>query len=230
MGREVTAGVLNAGALSCVLAANLVFGRHIKKVSDAAVTILTPPPLAFTIWAVLYSLLVVTCAAQFYDPLIVKALSGWFILSCAGTIAWLVLYTRQRLIAAAVSLCLTTVCIGLCYARVQTWRAIAHVGWPRVVATVTFSLYFGWTLLAACLNLLQTTPPKWAAALGRIAYVLAYATVTAVGFALRDPLIGLPLGWATVLRGLIRCDPLAGAFGALTIVTSGTIALYNALA
>ncbi len=229
--QDVIVAIVNCVAFAIVLIVNASWEKRIKPVSDAHETRLTPPPPAFAIWGVIYSLLVAMCVGQYYDHAVVESLSGWFLLSCAGNIAWLYLYTHENLRLSALTLFLTTAAIGVAYARVQVWSTIASATWSRIVASVTFSLYFGWTLLASLLNLLQIAPAKIRQnlALTISAYGGSYITVSLLGFALQDPCICLPLAWASLWRGIVRRDAIAAVVGSLALLTSVSIAIYNGL-
>lgn len=225
---DIVAGALNIVGLSVVLMTNRVLGKKIKPISEANPTPITPPPPAFSIWAILYSLLITVCIAQFYDTEIVHRLSGWFLLSCAGTIAWLLSYTRSCIKMAATVLALTTACIGVCYARVQYWSLDrTDASWPRILTSVTFSLYFGWTLLATALNGLQICRLKERKLTQIAAYVPLYAVFTAIGFTLKDPCIGIPFAWATLWRGAWMHDALSLGVGVLAAATSIAIGIYR---
>lgn len=223
MRADVTIGALNACALGIALMANWIFGRRIKPISGAHPTPLTPPALAFSIWGLLYALLIAVCVAQFYDPSIVRHLSGWFALSCAGTIAWLMAYTRTYLKSATIILVLTTASIGLCYGRVQVRSTWQDAAWSRVIASVTFSLYFGWTLVATALNTLQASHLQ-----GRVGhttlqiagYTMLYAVVAGLAFSRKDPCIVLPLGWAALWRGVWMREALPIVAGTISTLSS----------
>ena len=225
---DIVAGALNIVALSIVLMANWVLGKKIKPISEANPTPITPPPPAFSIWGILYSLLITVCIAQFYDTGIIHRLSGWFILSCAGTLAWLLLYTHSCIKTSAAVLALTTACIGVCYARVQYWSfEWTGASWPRILTSVTFSLYFGWTLLATALNALQIFRLEEQKLTQIAAYVPLYTVLTAVGFTLQDPCIGIPFAWATLWRGAWMRDALSLSVGILAATTSIAIGIYR---
>lgn len=225
---EIAFGVVNVVALAIVLIANAIVGQNIRRVSDSMPTPLTPPPQAFSIWGLLYVLLTTVCVAQFYDLHIVQDLSGWFALSCAGTIAWLMAYTRTCLKTSFVVLALTTTSIGFCYARVQGWATMHLAHWPRAITTVTFSLYFGWTLVASALNALQASP--WQEyisgnALQVSTYAILYATLALLSFLLKDPCVGLPFAWATLWRGVVKSETSSLIVGVMVLLTSISVAV-----
>lgn len=224
---DVVASVLNLAALTIVLLANRIIGRNIKAISDANPTPITPPPPAFFIWAVLYSLLLAVFASQFFDSSVVRDFSGWFVLSCAATTAWLLAYTRSYLKTAAVLLALTTACIAVCYARVQSWSSkMQSATWVRVLASVTFSLYLGWAILATSLNSLQVLRVGENLTVKIAAYLVLYASITAVGFSMGDPCVGVPFAWAALWKGVWTRDLVSACVGVTATLTSGAIALF----
>ena len=152
--------------------------------------------------------------AQFYNSSITADLSGWFLLHCGGTIAWLFLFTRSYLSVAAIALMLTTIAVGLCYARVQRWRAIDNSGWPRGVASVAFSLFFGWLLLATVLGIATATRLKSSIGLKLTVWSVVYVSVLVTQCIVLDPCLSLPIAWGAMFRAY-RDDAVAAPFALL---------------
>ena len=206
----VTWAIVNAVGLVVVLLSNRALGNRIGAVSRAYDTPFTPANPAFSIWSVIYTLLGATAVAQFYDTNIASDLRGWYLAQCVTTVAWLIAFTRRRIKSAAVALVATTVLVGVCYARAQTWRGIAYQAWPRVVTTVAFSIFFGWTVVASIIALATTVPDQSIAERSRaLVWITAWVVVLAVQVVVLDPLLSLPLAWAAAWRAT-RGDTAAG--------------------
>lgn len=205
--------VINCVGLAVVLCCNAIVGPRIGRVSRKYDTAFTPASFAFAIWTPIYALLIATVVGQFYDETVASRLSGWFLAQCVLTVAWLFLFTRKWLISASVSLILLCVAVGFCYGRIQTWKTITRHSWPRVVASVTFSIYFGWTLLASILGVCvasRTSPllPTW---LKATVWTLLLVAVLIVQVSVLDPLLSLPLAWGAFMRAQ-RNDTVAYPF------------------
>ena len=96
--------VVNSVGLGLVLVANGVWGRKIGPVSADNQTPFTPASWTFSIWTLIYALLIAASVAQFYDPRITDDWGPYFLIQCAGSIAWLITFTRRQTRAAAVFL------------------------------------------------------------------------------------------------------------------------------
>ena len=195
-----TWAIVNAIGLVVVLLANRALGSRIGAVSRAYDTPFTPANPAFSIWSVIYTLLGVTAVAQFYDASIATDLGGWYIAQCIMTVAWLIAFTRRRIKTAAVALVATTALVGVCYARAQRWRAIAHHTWPRVSTTVALSIFWGWTIVASVIALATTAPKPIIERLRGVVWITVWAAVLAVQIRVIDPLLSLPFAWAAAWR------------------------------
>ena len=207
--------IANVIGLLAVLITNAVLGRRIGPVSARHDTPFTPDRRAFAIWSLIYPLLLATMVAQFYDERTCRALDVAFLVHCAGTIAWLYMFTSTYVRTASLFLLITTAAIGVCYGRVQQWRTMAS--WPAAVASVSFSVFFGWSLLASVLNLsitLDASPktriPMW---------TLLFCTVSTVQLVTLDPLLSLPIAWGSARRA-VRDDSVARVFSLLFLANT----------
>lgn len=204
-----TWAIVNVAGLLVVLVANRLFGSRIAVVSRAYDTPFTPASPAFSIWSLIYSLLCVTAVAQFYEPSIAADLKGWYIAQCITTIAWLLAFTRRHVKTAAAALVVTTALVGVCYARAQRWRDVAHQAWPRATTTVALSIFWGWAVVASVMGLATTVASK--SVLARVrgwVWLAVWSAILAVQISLVDPLLSLPLAWAAAWRA-VRGDRVA---------------------
>ena len=219
--------IANAVGLGAVLCANGVFGWRLAKTSARNDTPFTPARPAFAIWSLIYPLLIAAVVAQFFDDRVARALDVAFLVHCAGTIAWLYMFTSDHVKTASLFLVVTTVAVGVCYGRVQAWRTMTT--WPSVVATIAFSIFFGWSLLAAVLNL--SIAVRAPSAVRLPVWLVLFAVVLAVQCVTLDPLLSLPLAWGALNRAM-RGDPIAYVFGLLFLgatvgVASGLTAVRD---
>lgn len=227
VGGTLALAVVNAAALFGVLLANALLGRRIGKVSRDFDTAFTPAALAFSIWTPIYALLVATVVGQFYDASLVDDLSGWFIAQAVFSVAWLATFTRGATRSAALFLVLLAVSVGVCYARTQRWRTIAAQGWPRVVASLGFSVYFGWSLLATLLGgcIALRFSSSLAAWLRSLVWGVLFGGVLLVQILTLDPALALPIGWGALHRAR-RGDGVALLSG--TLFSACYVALQSA--
>ena len=80
-------------------AIGLINGLTQKEISDLYVTLITPSPSTFSIWSVIYSLLIISVIVMIVkknDPYYQKAIdqiSPLYLLSCIMNILWIVLFS-----------------------------------------------------------------------------------------------------------------------------------------
>lgn len=200
----------NAVGLIIVLASNAVIGTKIKSVSDIHDTPFTPAKWTFGVWILIYALLATAVVAQLYDPSIAHDWGPFFLIQCAGIVAWLLLFTRDQTKWAALTLVASTACVGLAYARCQRWKHIRRENLGRQFTSVAFSLYFGWLLLASTLSVCVALNVRQAHFLARAAvWLCLFVAVATTQSVLLDPLLGLTLAWGAFGVGARRQDLVA---------------------
>ena len=80
-------------------AKGLINGLTQKQISDMYITLITPSPATFSIWSVIYSLLLISIMAMIIknnDPYYQRAvdqISTLFRVSCALNIAWIIIFS-----------------------------------------------------------------------------------------------------------------------------------------
>lgn len=194
---------ISVGFLSlsvCVsLISNFAFGSNIGAVSRERDTSLTPSNLAFSIWGVIYSWIVVAIAYQVWYPLPVSpnvCMGISFLLSALWVPTFssntrLGILSSSVILVSAFSFALAAVLLS------QGWK-------PPILRTLcvdaAFSLYTGWLLVASTLAVLISLKE-----LGTQTFYLSYLFVPsliAMGVAVptKNPVLLLPLLWAVALQ------------------------------
>jgi translocator protein len=198
---RIVAALLLAGALALNAMANLLplGGRTTGEVSALYPTLFTPAGFTFSIWGVIYLLLVAWTLAQFLPSYAATArrIAPAFALSCALNGAWLLAWHHLRIgLSMAVMVALLAVVLRINLHLEEEGRLL-----PRSA----FGLYLGWLCVAAVANaavLLVAVgwegggipPAVWAGLL-----VLAGGGVGAfVALRLRNPLVGAAVVWGLV--------------------------------
>lgn len=185
-------------------AMGLINGLTQKQISDMYVTLITPSPGTFSIWSVIYSLLIISMIVMIVkknDPYYQKAIdqiSYLFRISCIMNIAWIVLFSfvlveMSTLFIFAFLVTLTLIGIKL--------REI-HEG-KRWLLPLTFGLYAGWLFIATVVNIAAAlvkinwngfglSQEMW----GCIILIVAIAILIAVLFKIRNAVFSIPIAWA----------------------------------
>jgi hypothetical protein len=84
-------------------ALGLINGLSQKEISDMYITLITPSPSTFSIWSVIYSLLIISVIVMIvkkdtpYYKKVVNQISTLFRISCILNIAWIIAFPMFRL-------------------------------------------------------------------------------------------------------------------------------------
>lgn len=135
-------------------AIGLINGLSQKQVSDMYVTLITPSPATFSIWSVIYSLLlisVIVMIARKGDPYYQSAvdqITGLFRISCILNIAWIVSFSYvlielSVLFIFGFLITLSLICLKL--KNIQDKK--------RWLLPLTFGIYTGWLFIATVVNI-----------------------------------------------------------------------------
>lgn len=129
-------------------------GNSQKDISDEYMTLISPAPFTFSIWGVIYTLVLITLVYLFVKrkDAGVRKLAGmispWFILSSVFNMAWIVAFSYERLFIS------TILIIGLLFSllviigKIYTHRFQV----PATLAGLSFTLYAAWVTIATVVN------------------------------------------------------------------------------
>lgn len=129
-------------------------GNTQRDISDRYMTLISPAPFAFSIWGIIYSLLLITLIYLFIkrkDPQIsrlVLLISPLFIASALFNMAWIVTFSYERL---GIS---TLLILGLLFSLLFIVERIYknRFEFPSTLAGLTFTLYGSWVFIATIVN------------------------------------------------------------------------------
>lgn len=185
-------------------AKGLINGLTQKQISDMYITLITPSPATFSIWSVIYSLLLISIMAMIIknnDPYYQRAvdqISTLFRVSCALNIAWIIIFSFvlveiSVLIILGFVVTLVLICMKLLEVRED----------KRWLLPASFGLYGGWLFIATVVNIAAAlikihwsgfglTQETW----GSIMLVIAILLVIGVVSKIRNAIFPLPIAWA----------------------------------
>lgn len=147
------AGVLVMNYLATALP---IAGRTPGEVSDLFPTLFTPAGFTFSIWGIIYLLLIgfALYQARFFNkelPVFLEK-TGWlFVLSCAANAAWLPAFHYLQI---GLSLLIMLVLLGslvAIYLRINDGQTITSTA-GRWLVRLPFSVYLGWITVATIAN------------------------------------------------------------------------------
>jgi tryptophan-rich sensory protein len=121
-------------------------GRTTGQVSDSYANLFTPAGLTFSIWGVIYLLVLVFVVIQFRESNneIIKQISLAFSLSCAFNALWIFAWHYDKLFLSFL------IMIGLLAALAVVNYKISTFSSPTIKAT--FGIYLGWICIATIAN------------------------------------------------------------------------------
>lgn len=131
----------------------LINGLSQKEISDMYVTLITPSPSTFSIWSIIYSLLLISIIVMivkkddlYYQNAIDK-ISSLFRISCILNIAWIISFSYVQielslLFIFGFVITLSLICIKLI--KIQEGK--------RWLLPLTFGMYTGWLFIATVVN------------------------------------------------------------------------------
>eukprot|EP01063_Lacrimia_lanifica_P010405 TRINITY_DN1711_c0_g1_i1.p1 TRINITY_DN1711_c0_g1~~TRINITY_DN1711_c0_g1_i1.p1 ORF type:complete len:305 (+),score=82.48 TRINITY_DN1711_c0_g1_i1:42-956(+) len=163
----------NAVAFVAALLLNYLGGRNTGAISDKYESYITPAGYAFSIWGVIYTLLLCFVVWQcFPGPkrnAVVARLSWWFVVSCAANGSWIIAFSyglhEEAVWVSNALIVVLLVSLAAMQQRFQWFArylgadrkpkaeyALGHRWAEMVVLDLPFTLYFGWVTLATVLN------------------------------------------------------------------------------
>ncbi len=195
-----------------------LFGAQTGALSDGIPNLFVPAGLTFSVWGVIYLLLLAFSVAQARgvfstDRQAPEALArvGWlFVVSSAANIGWLLLWHGRLVGLSMIPMLVLLVALAAIHVRLGTGRT-RPTGSERWFFRVPFSVYLGWitvatvanataALVAAGWNGFGLAPEVWAVAMVVAASLLALLML----LARRDAAYSLVVVWALVGIALKR--------------------------
>ena len=215
-------------AVNTLGAIGVINGLSQKQISDRYITLITPSSTTFSIWSVIYTLLLISVIVMiakkkdaYYDRA-VDQISGLFRISCLLNIVWIVSFSYvlvelSLLFILGFVITLALICQKLL--KIQDKK--------RWLLPLTFGLYTGWLMIATVVNAAAALVKlKWNGfgltneVWGIIILAIAVVLVIFVLFKTRNASLPLPVAWAYfgIYQYLKAPEGFKGEFGQLQIV------------
>ena len=191
-------------AINTLGALGIINGLSQKEISDMYVTLITPSPSTFSIWSVIYSLLIISVIVMivkkkdpYYDQA-VDQISTLFWVSCILNIAWIVAFSFVQIELSVLFIfgfviTLSVVCQKLL--KIQEGK--------RWLLPLSFGIYTGWLFIATVVNtaamLVKLEWNGFGVAYDIWAIIILIVAVLLVLFVLfknRNAAFPLPIAWA----------------------------------
>lgn len=221
-------------------AIGLINGLSQKEISDQYLTLITPAPATFSIWSLIYTLLIISVIVMIVkkdDSYYQKAtdqITVLFRISCLLNIVWIisfsyVLVELSVFFIAAFAVTLALICQKLL--TIQTEK--------RWLLPLTFGLYTGWLFIATVVNVASALvklkwdgfgiPEEiWASITLAVAVLLVFSVLVRI----RNAAFPLPIAWAFwgIHQFLNASEGFQGNYGVLEMVSLAGIVVLIGMA
>jgi len=185
-------------------ASGVINGLSQKEVSDMFPTLITPAPFTFSIWSIIYTLLIISIVIMIvknndnYFGKAIDKISYLFWLSCALNIIWIISFSY-------VLIGLSTIFIfAFLVVLIKIIEQIAKIQeGNRWLLAGTFGLYSGWLFIATVVNIAAwlvkigwgrfgIAEETWAS----ITLIIAIGLIILVLSKIKNVIFPLPIAWA----------------------------------
>lgn len=218
-------------ALSEILPLN---GKYTSEISDAYPNLFTPAGYVFSIWGIIYALLLVFAVfqaspSQREKPFLSK-ISYLFVLSSIANISWLFLWHYEQIVLSLVPMFVLLATLIAIYLRLQIGRSDVSLK-EKLCVHLPFSVYLGWITVAPIANvaaaLVAVNWDGWGLSVvtWTVLMIIVAAVITlAVIITRRDIAFSLVIIWALI--GII----VKQIENQTIVITAGTSAIIIAIA
>ena len=164
--RKRTYQALNSAGVVLVLVINglanalPLFGRTTGEVSSYYPNLFVPAGFTFSIWGVIYVLLIVFAVYQARDVFWREAVSMpflerigiWFVVSCLGNISWIFAFHANLILLSILPILVLFFGLFMVYRRLDVEKTKVPAAEVFTV-NLPFSVYFGWVSIAVIANI-----------------------------------------------------------------------------
>jgi benzodiazapine receptor len=206
--------VANVAAFVVMVATNLIAlfwginGKTTAQISDAYPTLFTPAGYVFSIWSVIYLLLLVFIVYQFLpsdeDKSYLDRVGYLFVLSCAANVVWLFLWHYEMIVLSVGLMAILLASLIAIYLRLGIGKTKVSRG-QWIAVHVPFSVYLGWITVATIADVSSSLVSiGWGgfgiaqAVWADIMIIVALVVTLAVIMTRKDVPYALVVAWATV--------------------------------
>lgn len=185
-------------------ASGFINGLSQKEVSDMYQTLITPAPFTFSIWSLIYSLLIVSIVIMIinnnnnYYKDAVDKISFLFWLSCALNIIWIISFSYNLIGLSTIFILAFLVVMVIIIKQIAKFQKD-----KRWLLATTFGMYSGWLFIASVVNI-----AAWLVKIGwggfgiaediwaSIILLIAIGLILMVLINIKNAIFPIPVAWA----------------------------------
>lgn len=187
---------------------SIISEKSVGEISDAYPTLFTPSGYVFSIWGMIYTLLLIFTVYQVLptqrEKVFTETIGYFYVVSGLANSIWIVLWVRELIVASTVMMFVLLGSLLAIYRRLNVGKSQAPLR-ERLAVHLPFSVYLGWITVAAIANVAASlVAVNW----GGWGIPAVYWTVLMIGIALivslavivrrSDVGYGLVIIWALV--------------------------------
>ena len=201
------------------------------EVSAMYPTKITPAGFAFSIWGLIYTLLIITMAWLFYKrenvkaAQVIDAIGVWFIFASIANISWIILFAYLQISLS--TLMIAFLLFSLTMILMNFKKLNQHL---NPLYSITFGLYTGWVLIATVVNVAAAlVKVEWGGfglsdlVWATIVMVLSVGIVFWVSYRTKNAILPLPVAWASF--AIFKGEDLTVALLAMVVLLG--MAIYQ---
>ncbi|MGB9659967.1 MAG: tryptophan-rich sensory protein [Nitrososphaerales archaeon] len=192
-------------ALANILPLN---GKTTAEISDSYLNLFTPSGYAFSIWGLIYALLLIFAVYQALpsqrEKTFLHKIGFFFVLSCIANISWIFLWYYEQIILSLVPIFALLITLIVIYLCLNIGRSDAPLK-ERLYVHLPFSVYLGWITVAPIANVAAAlTAINWDGwGIGDVAWtilviIIAMIITLAVIVKRKDIAFSLVIVWALI--------------------------------
>ena len=202
-------------------------GLSQKDLSDRYMTLITPAPSTFSIWGLIYTLLIAAAVVMIVkniDPYFEKAIDGisyLFWLSSILNMLWIVCFSYTLIAVSAIVILAFAITLSLLIlqlGKIQTGK--------QWLLPAAFGMYTGWLLIATVVNISSwLVSVNWqgfgiqAEYWGIIILIVAVVITVGVTWITKNAILPVPVAWGYfgIYQSLMGPDGFQGAYPSLAM-------------
>jgi hypothetical protein len=214
----LVAGMLVMNYLANALPLN---NKTTGELSDSFPNLFVPAGMTFSIWGIIYSLVIIYCVVQFTgtDKMVINNISWWFGITCIFNALWIVCWHYGKLPLSLI------VMLGLLVSLIYINISIREL--PVGIIKATFGIYLGWICIATIANVTALlVDSNWngfniSHEIWTIVMIVTGVLIIALTiYRLKNPFIGLSVIWAFIGIAIKRQDDYRSIFISAIIALS----------
>jgi benzodiazapine receptor len=218
----------------------VINGLSQKEVSDMFPTLITPSHFTFSIWSVIYFLLIlsiilmITKKRDSYYQQAVSRIDVLFPISCVFNIAWVIAFCYIQIELSVFFI------LGLAITLVLICKQLLHIQeGGRWLLPLSFGLYAGWLFIATVVNIFAAlvknnwqgfglASEMWAA----IILIAVVLLVMGLQLQMYNAVFPLPIAWAYfgIYRFLKSPEGFGGQYGLLQVISLVGMVIFIGIA